>query len=63
MNDYMTFKTRTEAKKVMATMAGWPELKIEWLYLPKDPNANKQGNVAVIYCGNGRYLRSDGYVR
>lgn len=64
--DYETFKTRKDAVNQIEKMSGW-DAKPSQLFIPDNPNANKNGNVFVIQCkrgtGDPMYLRSDGYVR
>lgn len=60
--DYQTYPTRKAAKEEIKTMRGW-STKIVSVYLPDDPNANKNGNAFVIQCDGDKYLRDDGYVR
>ena len=61
MIDYETFKTSKEAKQVVAKILGW-NAKVIRLYLPDDPNANKDGLVWVIQLNGNRYLCRNGYV-
>ena len=60
-----TFRTRKAAKARIETMRGWGANPIK-VYIPDDPNSDKDGYVWVIQCGSpvgGGYLHTDGYIR
>jgi len=66
MGDYQPFRTRCEAMAEIEKMRGWYAYP-QQLYLPDDPNANRQGNTWVVATRTGKgdplYLRRDGYIR
>ena len=61
--DYKTFKTRTEATKALRRLVGWPNAKVDCIYLPDDANADRFGYVHVLRCTDQGYMRSNGFVR
>jgi flagellar basal body rod protein FlgC len=60
--DYQGFATRKEAQAEANKMRGW-QAKVVKMYLPGNPNADKDGYVWVIQCDSRKYLREDGFVR
>lgn len=61
--DFKTFPTKASAQYEIAQMQGWPEARPVWVYMPDDKNATPKGNVCVVECEPGKYLRTDGFVR
>jgi len=67
--DFQTYKTRKDAQAAADKMQGWSGKQIVQMYLPDDPNANRNGNAWVIRCRFYPtskayvFMRTDGYVR
>jgi len=65
MSDYQTYATKREATAAIDKLQGWPNARLDRLYLPDDPNADSRGDVWVIQLSANplQYLRADGYAR
>ncbi len=59
--DYKTYKTPADAQQALDALIGWPDAKIEELFLPNDPNADADGNAYVLRCADQYYMGTDGF--